>query len=625
MHPQTLYAATTIKYGIIFSMEELSEGKVILSKEEYLQLVASNERLQDAEKRANAANKAKSDFLSSMSHEIRTPMNTVLGMNELIRMTLGDAELSIGEKISRVVGYTDGIQHSGEMLLYVINDILDISKIESGKFEIRPAPYHFQKLMEDIIPLFRMNAEGKGLLFAAEIDNELPGYIEGDEVRIRQIITNIVNNAVKYTKTGSINMTVSGRRNGKEVIYDIAVKDTGIGIKKENLVHLFDSFERVDSAETHYIEGTGLGLAIVKNLLDLMGGSVEVESEYGSGSVFTAHIPQKILSEEKISEYRPATGPKLSESRHHFYRDKKVLVVDDNATNLAVAKSFLERMKTEVETVSTGRDALERISKYYYDIIFLDHMMPELSGVKVIKEIRKNPDKYQININTPFIVMTANAIVGAKEKYISEYGFDGYIAKPFRFAELDRMMARYMEGEEIGAGSGAPSPGMGGPPPGVGGPPPGVGGPPPGVGGPPAGMGGPPPGMGGPPPGAKGEVWDIDYNEGIETCGDEETYDIIAEAYLEIQAENTEKLDRFLKADDWENYRIVVHALKSSSFTIGAKNFGGFSATVEAAAKNFLEGEDIERNLGYLRGSYTSYAAAYAAVCETLRKHLSSK
>ena len=586
-------------------MEELSEGRVILSKEEYKQLVASNERLQDAEKRANAANKAKSDFLSSMSHEIRTPMNTVLGMNELIRMTLGDAELSIGEKISRVVGYTDGIQHSGEMLLYVINDILDISKIESGKLEIRPAPYHFQKLMEDIIPLFRINAEGKNLLFTAEIDRELPGYVEGDEVRIRQIITNIVNNAVKYTKKGSVDMTVSGRRNGNEIIYDIAVKDTGIGIKSENLVHLFDSFERVDSAETHYIEGTGLGLAIVKNLLDLMGGSVEVESEYGSGSVFTAHIPQRILSEEKISEYRPATGPKISESRHHFYRNRKVLVVDDNATNLAVARSFLERMKTEVETVSTGKDALERIGKYYYDIIFLDHMMPELSGVKVIKEIRRNPDKYQININTPFIVMTANAIVGAREKYINEYGFDGYIAKPFRFAELDRMMAKYLDGGEIGdAVPGRSQAGVGGPPPGV---------------------GGPPPGVGGPPPGVKGEVWDIDYKEGIETCGDEETYEAVAGAYLDIQDENTEKLGRFLKADDWENYRIVVHALKSSSFTIGAKNFGGFSATVEAAARSFLEGEDIERNLGYLRGSYSSYTAAYTAVCENLRKHQSEK
>ncbi len=591
-------------------MEELSEGKVILTKEEYLQLLASNERMQDAERRANAANKAKSDFLSSMSHEIRTPMNTVLGMNELIRMTLGDAEMSIGEKIARVVGYTDGIQHSGEMLLYVINDILDISKIESGKFEIRPAPYHMEKLMEDIIPLFRINAEGKNLFFSAEIDDELPGFVEGDEVRIRQIITNIVNNAIKYTKEGSVVMTVSGRTGEDEVIYDIAVRDTGIGIREENLAHLFDSFERVDSAETHYIEGTGLGLAIVKNLLDLMGGSIEVESVYGEGSVFTAHIPQKLLSDEKIKEYKPATGPMLSESRHHYFRNARVLVVDDNMTNLTVARSFLEQMKVEADTVSSGKGALEYIEKYKYDIIFLDHMMPEMSGVKVLKAIREDENKYHININTPYIVMTANAVVGAKEKYINEHGFDGYIAKPFRFAELDRLMLEYMEGED--ADSGIPPRGS-------------------------SAMGrasgrnaedaehqcagGPPPGMGGPPPGA-GNVWDIDYKEGIETCGDENTYKAVVEAYLEIQDENAGKLESFWRSDDWQNYMILVHALKSSSLTIGAKNFAGFSMNVESMAKDYLAGNNIERNLGYLRGSYNSYAAAYAAVCNALREHM---
>ena len=595
-------------------MDNLSDDKVVLSREEYEQLIASNERLQDAEKRANVANKAKSDFLSSMSHEIRTPMNTVLGMNELIRMTLGDPELSIGEKISRVVGYTDGIQHSGEMLLYVINDILDISKIESGKFEIRPAPYHFKKLMEDIIPLFRINAEGKNLFFSAEIDEELPGYINGDEVRIRQIVTNIVNNAIKYTKDGSVVMTVGGRRNGDEVIYDISVRDTGIGIKRENLVHLFDSFERVDSAETHYIEGTGLGLAIVKKLLDLMGGSIEVDSVYGEGSVFTAHIPQKVLSQEKVREYMPSVGPNLSESRHHYFRDRKVLVVDDNMTNLTVAKSFLDQMKAKVDTVSSGKEALKYISENKYDIIFLDHMMPELSGVKVLRRIRQEPDDYIINKDTPFIVMTANAVVGAKEKYIGEYGFDGYIAKPFKFIELDRLMSEYMEGEEVSSGPPRGSAAMSGPLPGrTGGPPAGI------MGGP--GAGGPPPGMGGPPPDAKGDVWDIDYKEGLDTCGDVDTYNVVVDAYLEIQDENAEKLERFLRTDDWENYRIIVHALKSSSLTIGAKNFAGFSMSVENATKELLEGNNIERNLGYIRGSYNSYAAAYGAVCRTLREH----
>ena len=568
-------------------MELLSSDKVVLIKEEYQQLLDNNERLKDAEKRANAANKAKSDFLSSMSHEIRTPMNSVLGMNELIRMTLADAGLSIAEKIGRVVGYSDAIQHSGEMLLYVINDILDISKIESGKFEIRPSSYHMKKLLDDIIPLFTINAEGKNLLFSAEIDEELPDHVEGDEVRIRQIITNIVNNAIKYTKEGSISMTVSGRPAEEEVIYDIAVRDTGIGIKQENLVHLFDSFERIDSVETHYIEGTGLGLAIVKNLLDLMGGSIEVESVYGRGSCFTAHIPQKILSDERIKDYRPDPASEISHNTHHYFKGRHILVVDDNMTNLTVARSFLERMKADTDTILTGREALSAISKKHYDLIFLDHMMPEMSGVKVIEELKRNPEKYIINKDTPCVVMTANAIAGAKEKYLKEHGFDGYIAKPFRFAELDALMSTYLQGEEgTDEASGKAKPA----------------------------------GAGGPPPGVHGEVWDIDQEEGIDTCGDPETYNVVADTYLEIQEENQEKLSQFMRSNDWENYRIIVHAIKSSSFTIGAKNFGGFSMTVENAAKELSEEKDIEKNLGYLRGSFNPYMSAYAAVCENLRK-----
>ena len=585
-------------------MESLSDDRVILTKEEYQKLLDSNERLADAERRANAANKAKSDFLSSMSHEIRTPMNTVLGMNELIRMTLGDPELPIGEKIGRVVGYADGIQHSGEMLLYVINDILDISKIESGKFEIRPAPYHIKKLIDDLIPLFTINAEGKNLSFTADVDEDLPGYIEGDEVRIRQIITNIVNNAVKYTREGSVHLSISGRAAGDEVIYDVAVRDTGIGIKQENLVHLFESFERVDSAETHYIEGTGLGLAIVKNLLDLMGGSVEVQSEYGKGSIFTVHIPQPVLSDEKIRDYMPEVGPRFLKKRRYYIEGRKILVVDDNMTNLVVAKRFLEQMRAEADTVSSGKEALEHIRKYHYDIIFLDHMMPEMSGVKVMKEIRNNPDKYSVNDGTPYIVMTANAVVGAKETYINEHGFDGYIAKPFRFSELVDLMSTYIEGDEVVEKKPDTSAGMGRP----------------GAGGPPPGAGGPMAGAGGPPPGARGEVWDVNIEAGIDTCGDKDTFEIVVDTYLEIEQETAEKLEECQKNDDWENYRIQVHALKSSSKTIGAMNFSGFSMTVENAAKELIEGKNIEKNLGYLRGSYRSYKAAYSALCDNLRK-----
>ncbi len=570
---------------------------ILLNRASYQALIDNNEKLADAERRANEANKAKSDFLSSMSHEIRTPMNTVLGMNELIRMTLANPDLSIGEKINRVVGYSADIQHSGESLLYIINDILDISKIESGKFEIRPAGYHMHKLTDDMIPLFRLSAEGKNLIFNYEVDEDLPGYIEGDSVRVRQIITNIVNNAIKYTKDGSVSLKISGKVEEETVIYDIVVSDTGIGIRKEDMGRLFDSFERVDSAETHYIEGTGLGLTIVKRLLDIMGGSVEAESEYGVGTVFTVHIPQRILSNERISEYRPETASEMSEDRRYYIAGKKILVVDDNPTNLTVAKSFLEQMRADTDTATNGRDALKLISENKYELIFLDHMMPEMSGVKVLKKIHRNPENYMVNKDTPYIVMTANALVGAKEKYVDEYGFDDYISKPFRFAELVSVMSTYIQGdrytydEVIGKKAGripgtAPVPA----------------------------------GMGGPPPGVKGEVGDIDKAKGLETCGDERTYHDVAEAYLEIEEENRGNLERYHKTNDWENYRIVVHALKSSSLTIGAMQFAGFSKTVEGAAAELLDEKEMEKNLGYLRGSFGSYMAAYASVCENLKK-----
>lgn len=575
----------------------MKSKRVVLSKASYQALIDNNEKLADAERRANDANKAKSDFLSSMSHEIRTPMNTVLGMNELIRMTLADPDLSIGEKINRVIGYSDGIQHSGEALLYIINDILDISRIESGKFEIRPAGYHLHKLMDDMIPLFRLSAEGKNLIFNYEVDEELPGYIEGDSVRVRQIITNIVNNAIKYTKDGSVSLKISGRVEEETVIYDIEVSDTGIGIRRENIGHLFESFERVDSAETHYIEGTGLGLTIVKRLLDIMGGSVEAESEYGVGSTFTVHIPQKILSNERISEYRPETGTEISKDKRYYIAGKKILVVDDNLTNLTVAKSFLEQMRADTDTATNGKDALKLISENKYELIFLDHMMPEMSGVKVIKKIHRNPENYMVNKDTPYIVMTANALVGAKEKYVDEYGFDDYIAKPFRFAELVNLMSTYIKGDTYtddevinrNAGKAPASDSV-------------------------------PAGMGGPPPGARGEVGDIDKAKGLETCGDERTYHAVAEAYLETEGENRGNLERYLRTNDWENYRIVVHALKSSSLTIGAMQFAGFSKTVEGAAAELLDEKDLEKNLGYLRGSFGPYMAAYASVCENLKK-----
>ncbi len=417
----------------------------VLETPDYHRLLLTNRKLADAEKRANSANKAKSMFLSSMSHEIRTPMNAVLGMNELTRMTLDDDEMPVEEKLNTISTYTDNIHSSGEALLSIINDILDLSKIESGKMTIVEAPYHIKELMDEVKDIFTVLSKEKDLKFEMDIDESLPGYVSGDRIRVKQIVTNIVNNAVKYTEKGSIKVKMTGKRVDDVITYDIAVTDTGIGIKEENIDRIFESFDRIEVNATHYIEGTGLGLSIVKNLLELMDGSVDVESKYKQGSTFTVHIPQKVLSNESISDYRAAKTD-VDGGRIEFEANgAKVLVVDDNKTNLKVAEGLLRRTGVSVKTADSGAEALEDIVKEKYSIIFLDHMMPNMDGEKVLNEIMTNPSDYKLNMNTPIVVMTANAMEGIKDRYIKDMGFTDYLAKPFKYSELIDILSKYLK------------------------------------------------------------------------------------------------------------------------------------------------------------------------------------
>ncbi|MCR4897563.1 MAG: response regulator [Lachnospiraceae bacterium] len=416
-----------------------------LESKDYHMLVETNIMLEDAEHRANEANRSKSAFLSSMSHEIRTPMNAVLGLNEMTRMTLTDDAQSERERIEKSLEYSESIKSAGEALLYVINDILDISKIESGKLDVVTAPYHMKTLLEELNSVFSYQAEGKGLMYICHIDGDLPGYVEGDKLRVRQVITNVINNAIKYTNTGTVSLDVAGVVKGDEVRYDISVTDTGIGIKPESLPHLFDAFTRVDDSETHYIEGTGLGLTIVKRLLKLMGGDVEVESTYGKGSVFTIHLPQKILSGEKISEYSKEQDKAKEKAETFSAEGFRILVVDDNAMNRAVAKNFLEKMHAAVETASSGPEGLEMIRGKHYDVVLLDHMMPDMGGDEVLHIIRQHPEEFVANAETPIIALTANAQTGLREKYINEYGFTDYMAKPFRYQDMVALLRAYLK------------------------------------------------------------------------------------------------------------------------------------------------------------------------------------
>ncbi len=417
----------------------------LLEAPDYRQLLETNKMLAEAEEKANEANKAKSDFLSSMSHEIRTPMNAVLGMNEMTLITLEDESLSDEEKIKKITEHANHIQNSGDALLHIINDILDLSKIESGKMDVVEAPYRIKNMLDEVFEMFKYQASKKGLYFKTEVNGQLPGYVMGDVVRVRQVLTNIISNAVKYTKNGGVVVYVNGKIEDDTVIYEIKVEDTGIGIKQENLDKLFETFTRLDHENTHYIEGTGLGLNIVKRLLDLMDGILKIKSEYGKGSVFTVYIPQKILSEETIFSSAQTQGNTKVSRKKFTIKGIRILVVDDNEVNLFVAENFLNQMKATVDTATSGLMALEKIAIKHYDLIFMDHMMPVMNGDEVIKKIKEDPGRYGINDGTPIIALTANVSGGLRDKYIDEYGFDDYLSKPFKFADIAEVISKYVE------------------------------------------------------------------------------------------------------------------------------------------------------------------------------------
>ena len=346
--------------------------------------------------------------------------------------------------------YSENIQNAGRTLLTLINSILDFSKIEDGKMEIVPVSYDTASMINDLVNMVLERAEQKNLEFKTEIDRNLPKTLYGDDVRIRQIITNILTNAVKYTPKGSVTLRMLiADRNGDKITLRTEVKDTGIGIRPEDRDALFESFRRLDSEKNRAIEGTGLGISIVQKLLVMMGSELQLDSVYGEGSRFWFDIVQEVVDDEPIGDYEE----RLRLSRHHdnskeyIYAPKaKVLVVDDNLMNLKVAKGLLKRTGIKVDIAESGNAAIEAVSRNRYDIIFLDHMMPDMDG----PETRKNMETAGLlGDNTAVIMMTANAIVGAKEEYLSA-GFDDYLSKPIEVRSLETILKKYLPAEKIG-------------------------------------------------------------------------------------------------------------------------------------------------------------------------------
>lgn len=400
-------------------------------------LTAENKLISDAQ----AANRAKSAFLSNMSHEIRTPINVILGMNELILRESSEKS---------TLDYASSIETAGKSLLSLVNDVLDYSKIDAGHAELINKDYSTGSLFVDSYNMIQGIAQKKLLSVTLDIDPALPGTLFGDDVRIKQVLTNLLSNAVKYTPDkGSVKISASfDPISEHHIMLKFNVSDTGIGIKTEDMPYLFKNFQRLDLEKNRAVEGTGLGLSIAKNLVTIMNGQIKVESKYGVGSTFFVEIPQRIVDANPVGDLNDIN----EESFSHRYQesfiapDARILAVDDAALNLQVFTGLLKQTKMKIDTALSGREALDLLANTKYDVIFLDHMMPEMDGVEVLFQLKamdNSPNKA-----TPVVMLTANAMMGAEGDYIKA-GFDDYLSKPIRAIDLENTIRKYLPAEKI--------------------------------------------------------------------------------------------------------------------------------------------------------------------------------
>ena len=513
--------------------------------------------------RAESASNAKSDFLANMSHEIRTPINAVLGMNEMIiredNRALDVAEsdpMLVQEALENINVYAGDVKKAGHNLLAIVNDILDFSKIEAGRMELAEAPYQLSSLINDINNMIMFKAQDKGLMFNVEADPSLPDELSGDEVRVRQILTNLLNNAVKYTEKGSVILKLRGKKQDENtLILTIVVWDTGIGIKPEDKEQLFNKFERLEMDRNSTVEGTGLGLAITHNLIELMGGNIEVESEYGKGSIFTVNIPQKIVSgstlgdlQTRLKDNAPGNRPYKESFRAP---DATILIVDDTRINLTVAVNLLKNTKMKIDTATSGEEAVNMASKTRYDVIFMDQRMPGMNGTEAFHKIRETENGASKDV--PVICLTADAVIGAKERYLSE-GFSDYLTKPIDNFALEKLLMKYLPdgkveliNEEVSEISEEENP--------------------------------------------EEEAFTVLRSVGIEPraglkyCQDDVFfYKALLAEYAYGELEKAHNLQKSYEAENWHDYSIYVHSLKSSSKMIGASALSVRAAKLEAAA-----------------------------------------
>ncbi|MBU5429453.1 response regulator [Kineothrix sp. MSJ-39] len=398
------------------------------------------EQLKEEKKLAEGANHAKSAFLANMSHEIRTPIHAVIGMSEMILRESREKE---------ILSYAGDIYAAANSLLGIVNDILDFSKIESGHMEIEPVTYQLSSLLHDIYMLIGDRARQKGLSIQIKVNESIPSVLYGDDVRLKQILVNLMTNAVKYTEQGTVTLNVDGGIKGNTCALDFQVKDTGIGIKEEDINKLFEAFTRIEEKRNRTIEGTGLGINITQQLLLLMGSTLRVESVYGKGSCFFFTVEQKIVSGEAIGNLEERLKNDKGQKTHHAgFRAPNVcvLVTDDIDLNRRVFKGLLKQTGIQVVEAESGRECIRKAKEEVYDLIFMDNMMPDMDGIEAMHRLRL--DENGKNRKTPVIMLTANAIAGAREEYERE-GFDGYLSKPIDPQKLKKEICRFISSNRI--------------------------------------------------------------------------------------------------------------------------------------------------------------------------------